>query len=454
MLLTLPGIDAPTNTGCLHPVLDNLQIVGGDTKAAADDGLLQQIEHRAGGKARAGQGQQRQHGARRRIHLAARPPADRKGNRAIARRVAEHRVDQRSGRLQVGRYHQNVARSRWIRPGEHRQQLVLENFQLPRQRMADMDFDAAIVGCRGHAAGGDFDQIEDCVLQLRQHAGRWVGDKACIVDLRLFDDFEQQIDIRLSLLAPARQQAVSTLVMVGFTLRGEVTEAALIDDFEPVFLAGIEHVQMQVNPAPQLPKQVEIKRWNGRQTKQVGDFGQAETLRRVMPKRFDFAHEGAGRVFPRHPQLRGDRAPKRRLPSLVGLGRVAGVRQRYVLAGRPGGEPVRSIGHVLLEQRRDLAGKIEANHRVRLPQPAFQAREFGYEGGIVEELKNPPGQQRRSEWRIRRNVGYHFANLPPQPLRQEGEFNIGANAVAIGDRKCQVAAERATRHDDLLGGER
>ena len=45
-------------------------------------------------------------------------------------------------------------------------------------------------------------------------------------------------------------------------------------------------------------------------------------------------------------------------------------------------------------------------------------------------------------------------NLPPQPLGEKREADVGANAVAVGGRQLDGAAERDAGNDDLRGFER
>ena len=100
------------------------------------------------------------------------------------------------------------------------------------------------------------------------------------------------------------------------------------------------------------------------------DSGKAKMLNGFVAQAFDPAQEGAGgvllRAIPLHIQLRHDGAPEGSLPGLVGhLGRAF---QHEVLPRNPGGKPVGTVSHVLLEESGDLAGKVETRYRVSLPK--------------------------------------------------------------------------------------
>ena len=93
-----------------------------------------------------------------------------------------------------------------------------------------------------------------------------------------------------------------------------------------------------------------------------------------------------------------------------------------------------------------------AQHRVGAFQVARQAWVGSHEAGIAEGVEHAPQQPAGVEGRAVGNARHDAGDLPPQPLRQEVELDVGADAVRIGDGQAQVAAHRGVRHDHLLRG--
>jgi len=84
-----------------------------------------------------------------------------------------------AGCLQVGRHHQDIGRPRRLRAGQQHQQLVVQNLELARQRMAHMDFDAAVARRKREASAPQIGEVQHGVLHPREQrpasTGREVG---------------------------------------------------------------------------------------------------------------------------------------------------------------------------------------------------------------------------------------------------------------------------------------
>ncbi len=183
------------------------------------------------------------------------------------------------------------------RSGEERQQLVLQHLELARHRVADVDFDAAVVVGERDAAAREIRQVEDRVLDLREErcrrrsarsrrrrprravvlraGGRCAPASACPTrtagDCRLRDGRR----------GPAR--------------RG-TREPLRVDDLEPVLAARVEHVEPQVDPLRQSVQDVEVERRRGRQAEEVRGGRQPGAGRGVRPHLLHRVEEGDRRM--------------------------------------------------------------------------------------------------------------------------------------------------------------
>ncbi len=153
----------------------------------------------------------------------------------------------------------------------------------------------------------------------------------------------------------------------------------------------------------------------------------------------------------RHVERFRDAAPQRRLPFFVCLRGAVG--KPDVMPPRPRVEPRRPVRDVVLDQGRGTRGEVIAHPLVGLRQVARQRRMRGNERRVAEDRVDPPREDLRRERRRFRH-GHQRADLLPQPLRQERELHVGADAGAIGDRELHFAAYRRTRDNDLVRNER
>ncbi len=163
--------------------------------------------------------------------------------------------------------------------GEQREQPVLQHFEFARQRMAGVDFDAAVIGGQRDRRGREVFKVEDRALKPgQQRRGRGfiitLVIEARIVYACLAAGLDQQAELRLRLLAPGGEQALAFLLIVGAAPRGKVGEATAIDDLEPVFAAGVQRVQMHLAALAERLQQREVHRRHRRQAEHVRHRGQ------------------------------------------------------------------------------------------------------------------------------------------------------------------------------------
>ena len=278
------GVQRPAHARDADPVAHLLQRVVVQGEAARHAGLLQQAEHRAGRKTRARQCQQGQQGLGAGVDAAAGAARHGVGDGAVLGRGTEHRVDQGRGGLQVGGDDQHLrGLQAWL--AKQPQQVVLQHLELAGQRVADMQRQAAVIGGERHRAGLQIAQVQDGVLHLGQQSVSRSGFEVAVILGRLTAVIDQQVDMRLGLLAPGRQQSVALLMALGLAARGEVAQAAAVDQLEPVLAAGVEHIEVQVGHAADLLEQLDVQRRHGRQHEDMGAGRQAGGLRGLRRQR-------------------------------------------------------------------------------------------------------------------------------------------------------------------------
>ena len=433
--------------------MDRIEQAIVEREAARDDRLLQELEHGACLKARRGHGEHGEECLRARVAGARRPAGDRVRNLSRARDVAEDRVDQGCPRFEVRQHDDDVRWARRIGTGEQREQLVLQDFELAGERVADVDLDAAIVVGEGDASPREIRHVEDGVLDAGEEGAAVARREIGVVDHRLAIVLQQEVDVGLRLLAPRRQQPVADFVMVGAAFRGEVREAACVDGFEPVLAARIDHVQPDVDPLREAAQDVEIKRWRGRQAEDVCEGGQSGADRRIGAHRLHRVEEHDRRVAAVGAELAGDPPPQGALPALVLRVRRVEVRDLCRLARKPCRKPVGPVGQVLLEQRRHARCELVAHDAVRLPQVRRKRRMRGDERGVTEDAEHAPGQHRRGERRDFPDLRHEMPDLPPQPLGEERKPHVRADAETIGRRELDPSPHARAGDDDLLGDE-
>ena len=333
--------------------------------------------------------------------------------------------------------------------------MVVQHFELARERVALMHLDAAVAFLERDRAGRHFAKLQDRVLHTREQGIGRVGLEAGVVLHALAARFHQQVDVRLGLAAPGGEQAISDFLPLVASARRQVTEPLGRDHLEPVFGAGIDHVHMHLDPAAQRLQRLDVQGRHGGEGEDVDGRGQSSAAGQRLAaalQRLDQQRDGMiGGEF----QLAGDALPQRRLPAFVGACRVIGLRERDVPPVLPLRQPVRAVGDVLLQQRRRLHRQLVAHHVVGASglQVGCQSRLRGDEIGIAESAVDAPGQCRRIEGRLGRDAGHHSRHLPPQPARQEHELDVGADAFAVGQRQGHVAPHRCAGDDHLVGRE-
>ncbi len=279
----------------------------------------------------------------------------------------------------------------------------------------------------------------------RQEDAIFLGDLAVVG--------EQQLDVRLRLFPPGGQQLVADLVVGIPVVRRQVAQSLAVDDLEPVLAARIEDVDLDVDPARQAAQDVQVERRQGGQAKDAGTGGQAGQRRCVGAEVRDFLEKRGRRVLPTGAEFGRDASPESGLPRLVFIACGVQPRDACTLAIRPGSQPLWPIGNVLLDQLRTVLRQIQSHHRVGIAKVARQRWVTGAEAVVAEDLEYPPRQQFRREGRHILNVD-QVADLCPQPLREIGKLDVGADPLAVGAGQFDAAPYRGARNDHLLRGER
>ena len=199
----------------------------------------------------------------------------------------------------------------------------------------------------------------------------------------------------LGLPAPCRQQAVAFFLVLRPAAQRQMAEPAPVDQLKPILLAGIEGVEMHLNPVADLLQPGDVQGRHRRQRKDMGRRRQASgcALRRAAALECGDERR-AGR---QHGRVSGGREPlpEGALPTRVG---TLGVRPGADLgrvAQAPGFKPVWAVGDVLVEQACNAAGQIKAHHVVCAPQIRSQPRMGRDEAGIAQGGINPPGEHGR-----------------------------------------------------------
>ncbi len=153
-------------------------------------------------------------------------------------------------------------------------------------------------------------------------------------------------------------------------------------------------------------------------------------------------------------RLQREPAPQRGLPLLVERGALVGAGQADRLVAEPRLQPFGTVDDVLLEQPRHALRQLVAHHRVGLRQPGRQPRLFAAPRGVLERGQDAPGEHVGIEAGRLGPVGHQALGLPPQPVREVGEVDVGADPVAPRKLDDQAPRDGRARHDDLVGLER
>ena len=430
------GVERPAHARGGDPVAQLLQAVVIELEAPRDAGLLQQTEQGARREARTGQvedGQQRLGMA---VGAAAGAAGDRVGDVTVFRGGAENRFDQGRCGFEVRHDDQNLRRRQLAaslsRLSKQAQQMVLQHLEFARQRMAAMDFKAAVLRVKLYRTGLQISQIEDCVLQAGQQGVGRILREAAVVLGRLAALIDQQVDMRLGLFAPGSQQPRAFFMVLILPACSQMAQAPAVDDLEPIFATGVDHIDLQIDDAAKLLQQLDMQRRHRRQTKDMGAGRQAGSQCACRVELLELGDETAALLQSVELELVADASPQRRLPAFIGqrsLGLAAELGGKLLT---PVGQPFRAVGDILVEQSGDAASQLEAHHRIGLTQPGRQARMQGNKCRVAEGAVNPPGQHRRRQRRFVGHIGQQPGHLLPQPLGQVIELHIGADAALFG----------------------
>ncbi|ESS36727.1 hypothetical protein P355_1949 [Burkholderia cenocepacia KC-01] len=332
----------------------------------------------------------------------------------------------------------------------------MQHLELARETVAHVHLDPPLD--RRVADFGFRLQSEDRVLHAREPGGRGVLDETRrIARCGAFGQFVQHVQLRLRLPAPFGEQRMTDLLVVAPP--GSIERLGMRGghDVEPEFAARVQRVDAHVDPARQFAQQRDVQRRHRRQREHADRFGPVGPRDRVGIEMARFDEEAVCRRRAAVAQLGEQRTPQRGLPALVVARGVAdparrGVAREHRFAGLPRGQPFGAIGQVVIEHGRDAMGQFVA-HRIvggRQIRGEPRRREPRRTIGRLREQPvaaphEPVGCERRA-----RGHRQHAADLRPQPLREIGELDVRAHAIARGDVELETAAQRRARHDDLL----
>jgi hypothetical protein len=354
------------------------------------------------------------------------------GQRERRRGAAEHRVDQRRGGVELGQQHQHVAELQARVAGEQVEQAVVQHLELAAQRMAAVQLQAAVARTQrtlGHGA-----EVEQAALHLGQQGGPQGFAVVAAIGMQLeCGELAQQL---LAGRRPMRQQRVQGLVAgVGPSQRLQACQPARAQQVEPVFAAGVEHVEVDVARFAQGGERLQVQRRQAGRGEQVHG---AAAGRRTQARQL--ARQAVGAVV-------AHGAPERRHPGLVG------VREQQP-AFAPGGQPVRALQAQSFEPGGDRHGALPAQalggRRRRVAQAVRQARVFAQQPGVGQQLVDAPGPG----CGVQRLGLAALAQLLHQPGREVMEVELGGNAALLGQAPGQPALQRGAGDDQDLVVER
>ncbi|SAK71338.1 hypothetical protein AWB82_04332 [Caballeronia glebae] len=297
-------------------------------------------------------------------------------------RGAEDAVDERSRDREIGKRHEHVRRLQPFYIVEPVEQPVVQHFELARQAMTHMHFDAVFGDLLRLRRGAFFIEREDAVLQTREPgAGGIVLEELPLARRGALGQLVQHVQLRLRLPAPFREQRMPRFLIVRFALQFELFDARLAHDVEPELAAGILRIDAHVDPARKLAQERDMQRRHGRQREHADA---ARPLRAHHGVEIETGRLGEKAVCRRRRvflvsvliarEVREQRAPERPLPALVLALDV--VRARKPRAARidfgaaarqnraarlPMREPLGPIRQIVIEDRRDTAREFVAH---------------------------------------------------------------------------------------------
>lgn len=301
-------------------------------------------------------------------------------------------------------------------------------------------------------------QFEDRVLHAREPGGRGILDEPRrIARRRAFSQLVQHVQLRLCLSAPFGEQRMTDFLIVEPPGRIERLGMRGGHDVEPEFAARVQRIDAHVDPARQFAQQRDVQRRHRRQREHADRFGPVGARNRIGIEMARFDEEAVRRRRAAVAQLGEQRAPQRGLPALVVARGIADPARRAVarehrLAGLPRGQPFGAIGQVVIEHGRDTMGQLVTHRVVGRRQIGGEPRRCEPRRTIGRLREQPVAAPHQPVGRERGARGHrqHAADLRPQPLREIGELDVRAHAVARGDVELEAATQRRARHDDLL----
>ncbi|TLD46937.1 MAG: hypothetical protein FAZ92_00786 [Accumulibacter sp.] len=427
------GVQAPADAGTTDPAMQQRQVLVGDREAASQRRHLEQVEHVTRRQPRLRQRQQLLERLQQRVAL---PPrlvddGERQVTRIIGGQQAEHRLHMRCVDADVGHHDDDVVRTQarvCVAGGE---ELVVHDLDLALRAVRDVETQRMILPrIDRRPAGARFvqrPQVEDVVLQLLQQAGHAAGFEELdpLPGCRQLPLARQLLPVAVveeadeiaPLLAPGRQQRLRMHVQQfrrqlgrhslppSLAAAAAAQEVAVGDDVGPVMPARVVHADQDLRPPRQHGENLERLLW------QAGDAKDQQAPRQSVrppgrgPLPRPFHEGGMNRGTPggsRHAggcRAGGDIgqqcAPQRCLPTLPAGQRpaVAAAVGQDVAARCPGGQPVRAIHLILIEEVGQPLGQLEALALVAVVrEEGVQRLVLGPAAEFRQQAQQPPEQ--------------------------------------------------------------
>ena len=430
-LAAMIRIDTPANGRFPDPVPDQDEVSFRDSEARPQGGRIERRHDVLGAVAGARQGQQVEEGARRRRLFGARPgerdrdPAFRVEHGHDGRAVA---VEIRCQDLDIGRLDVRVLLEEVEKP-------VVEHFGFPGRRVAGVNLKRPVR--RGVLGGGEA-QVENVALHVCQ-AMTVLGDGELLEGLHALQ-IQEGIEGVASYPPAGCEQFVSfgEMKLFGIVAAGPDDRFEAREDVAPVFAAGIEQVEVELDPLADAPDHVEIGGREGRN----GEERHAPGPRRRNVAGVQRFVEGIEHRDPvTGPDGRDQLPPQSCLP----------VRGPAVV---PVPDPLRPVEQAPVEDPCDLLGQFELLAWIAVRKVAADGLSGGPSRELRQDVVEAPPQVVGREGLRPGEVRQHVAQDRPRELRGQLEAVVRGNAVRPGELEIEPPAHGRMRHHHPFGHER
>ncbi len=446
-----PGglVAPPAHGGVAHPVAQRHEIRDGEPETPRHDRELEERQHLLRLETAVGQREQRREGARHPASCGLGPVGDRVGNAPRVRRRAEDRVDERRVERHVGHQHQDVRGAKGRIAGEPVEQLVVQNLDLARRRVAHMEGKrpvglAAVEKRRALVA--TLPQREDVGLKGSEQRPSGLGGVhvAAPGALRGVGD---AVDQRPAVLPERSEQSIARLAVLAFAgaAGAGARDPARVLDERPILAAGINQPEAHVAMRADAAEGVQMQR------RQRLHREEMQALWKLRPCVFAGVDRGekplARLALRRLRQFGEDLPPQRRLPRFIGPGSTQ-------LAAGPRIDELGAIDEIAIERGREPLGELIRLLRIAVGEVAREPHPLRVAGEAREQRRDPPLEHFRRERRGRRHGRHHARDQLPDVARSERETQVRPHPERVGERQGQPARHAGRADHDGLGHER